>query len=182
MQSRILVSLALLVLPTATVAEIYKLAVPTDNGLQLYWWPILPVPAGWVHDEDASRSSGVNMLIPLGKTFAGAPAVIYARADYKPRLPDIHSLAEYVANDRTELAKESATTVISKLPDVKTGDGRPLQVISYVIPSRHQWEVAAYGEEGDFFLLITLSASSEAGFNDARTVFYGMLAKYKERL
>ena len=39
-----------------------------------------------------------------------------ARADFKPRVTDIHSLSEYAANDKKELAGESPTTVIADLP------------------------------------------------------------------
>ncbi len=121
------------------------------------------------------------MLLPRGRTFANAPAVMYARADFKPRVPDIHSLAEYLTHDKSDFAGESPTTVIADLPAVRAKDGKTLAMVSYVIPSRHQWELAAYGEEGEFYLLITLSASSEAGLNSAKTAFYEMLKSYKER-
>jgi len=177
---KVLVALVFLASMEAS-AEISKVAVPEDSGFQLYWWPVLPIPAGWLHDEGISRASGVNMLRPRGTTFAKAPAVMYGRADFKPRIPEVHSLIEYVAKDRNALAEESPTTVIAELQAVRNGDGKLLSVVSYVIPSRHQWELTAYGEEGEFYLLFTLSASSEAGFNQARPVFYAMLATYKER-
>lgn len=156
MRRSVVATVLLFLAPMLAYAEIYKLAVTEEPGIRFYWWPVVKSPAGWAHDEGASLKSGVNMLVPIGQTFAGAPSVMYARADYKPRISDVHSIQEYVEKDRQELASESPETSITVLEPVKTSDGKVLTVLQYVIPIRKQWEIVAYGEEGEFYLLFTL--------------------------
>lgn len=175
------VAILLSLVPVPTFAEIFKLAVPQDPGFRLYWWPVVKIPAGWEHNENVSREAGVNMLVPVGEKFADAPSVIYARADYKPRLPEVRSIAEYVERDRQDLASESPDTLITALEAVQTADGKSLAMREFVIPARKQWEVVAYGEEGEFYLLFTLSATSEAALKAALPVYYEMLHAYSER-
>jgi len=162
-------------------AEVLKMAVPAESGVHVYWWPALPMPRGWVRDEEVSREREINVILPIGKAFDDAPAVIYARADYKQRFPQVHSLADYMHQDKVDIGSQSPTAAIADRPDVKTGDGTTLKVVSYALPAKRQWELAAYGEEGDFYLQFTVSASTEADLKDAEGVFYGLLAKYKKQ-
>jgi hypothetical protein len=92
-------SLIAIALSGTASAEIYKEATPTDTGFDFVWWPIVTVPHGWLHDDGASHAQHVNALIPKGTTFANAPAVIYAEAVYKPRMPDTKSLTQFIADD-----------------------------------------------------------------------------------
>ena len=181
MRRSVVATVLLFLAPMLAYAEIYKLAVTEEPGIRFYWWPVVKSPAGWAHDEGASLKSGVNMLVPIGQTFAGAPSVMYARADYKPRISDVHSIQEYVEKDRQELASESPETSITVLEPVKTSDGKVLTVLQYVIPIRKQWEVVAYGEEGEFYLLFTLSSRDEAAYRAALPAYYEMLHAYSER-
>jgi hypothetical protein len=177
-----LASCLMILLAAATVAdaEVVKMAVPSDSGLRLYWWPALPIPKGWQHDDEVSREREVNVILPIGKSFDDAPAVIYARADYKPRLPQVHSLADYIHQDKADIGSQSPTAAIADRPDVKTGDGATLKVVSYALPAKRQWELVAYGEEGDYYVLFTVSAATDTDLKDAESVFYGLLARYKK--
>jgi hypothetical protein len=165
----------------AANAEISKVTVPTDSAPQVYWWPVLPVPQGWVRDDEESRARGVNVIRPAATSFEDAPAVIYARADSKPRFPQIHSLADYMRLDEADIRAQSPSADIVHLPDVKTGDGAVLKVVSHALPQRRQWELVAYGEEGDFYVLFTVSGSTEADLKAHEGVFYALLAKYKKQ-
>ncbi len=98
---RLLAFAIVLVAASATAsAEIEKVAVPTDNGLTLHWWPKLPDVAGWHFDRDASYHYGFAAWAPDNFTFADAETVIYARAIYKPRDPETKSLDVLIERDK----------------------------------------------------------------------------------
>jgi len=164
-------------------AEIYKLAIPSDRGFKLCWWPQLQVPDGWVHDEGASRSSCSNVLVPKGQSFAQAPAVMYGRALYKPRIPETRSLDQLISGDKREFQKDLPGIVILPLSALKNGDGRSLRCFSYSPPQsgKGSWEWTAYSEEGDFYLIFVLSANSEAALRTALPAFRRLIVTYKEK-
>jgi hypothetical protein len=164
-------------------AEIYKLAIPSDRGFKLYWWPQLRAPDGWVHDEGASRSASANVLVPNGQSFAQAPAVMYGKALYKPRIPETRSLDQLISDDKRRFQNDLPGIVILPLPALKNGDGRSLLCFSYSPPQRDgkgSWEWTAYTEEGDFYLIFVVSANSEAALKTALPSFRRLIATYKE--
>jgi hypothetical protein len=166
-------------------AEIFKLAIPSDQGFKLYWWPQLQVPDGWVHDEGSSRSTSSNILVPKGQSFAQAPAVMYGKALYKPRIPETRSLDQLISDDKRKFQNDLPGIVILPVPALKNGDGRSLRCFSYS-PSPKQtgeasWEWTAYSEEGDFYLIFVVSAKSEAALNTAVPSFRRLIATYKEK-
>jgi hypothetical protein len=171
---------ALVFVSTGADAEVTKITVSADSGPHVYWWPALPIPKSWVHDDEVSKERGVNVILPAGKSFDDAPAVIYASADYKPRFPKIHSLAEFIRQDKADIASQSPTAVVSDRADAKTGDGTTLKVMSYALPQKRQWELVAYGEEGDFYILFTVSAATETDLKASEGVFYALLATYRK--
>jgi len=164
-------------------AEIYKLAIPGDQGFKLYWWPQLQVPDGWVHDEGASRSTASNMLVPKDQSFARAPAVMYGKALYKPRIPETRSLDQLISDDERKFQNDLPGIVILPLPALKNGDGRSLRCFSYSPQrdSKGSWEWTAYSEEGDFYLIFVLSANSEVALKTALPTFRRLIATYKEK-
>src|SRR6476659_7512895 len=83
-------------------AEIENIAQHCDQKLCLSWWPKLPPLKGWHQDRPSSLRNSINALAPDGRTFANAEAVIYARAIYKPRVPDVRSLDQLIENDKRD--------------------------------------------------------------------------------
>lgn len=169
-------------LPGVLSAGIYKLGVPSTQGIQLMWWPILPVVPGWQHDEGASRTYSVNMLIPNGQTFSAAPAVIYAKAMYKPPVPQTNSLAQLIASDRAEFSAKVPGVRIKELPPLHDGDGKALRCFSFSPASRGSWDLAAYGEEDDYYLIFTVSAKTSKALQETRATFAKMVSRYKKSL
>jgi hypothetical protein len=176
-----------LMVPSRPVsAEIYKLAIPSDQGFTFYWWPQLQVPDGWVHDEGASRSTDSNMLVPKGQSFAHAPAVMYGEALYKPRMPETRSLDQLINDDKRKFQNHLPGIVILPIPALKNGDGRSLRCFSYSPPPQSDskgssWEWTAYSEEGDFYLIFVVSANNEASLKTAIPDFRRLIATYKEK-
>src|ERR1700680_1939400 len=94
--------IALLLAAPVARAEIEKVTIPGEKGMSLYWWPKLPTAAGWHQDRHHSFKYGVNALAPDGATVANAETVMYAKAVYKPREPEIKSLATLIERDKKE--------------------------------------------------------------------------------
>lgn len=174
-----LLILASLLIHGAANAEIYKLAVPTDQGMMFYWWPVLPIISGWAHDEGASRAQSVNALVPTGYSFSQAPAVIYARAMYKPRMPETKSLSQLIADDRATFESEFSGVKINELTPIIDGNHKALRYFSYTPASQGSWELVAYGEEGEIYLIFTVSGNTEAALLKARPDFEKIVSTYK---
>ena len=83
-----LLALVLVLLSGSVHAEIEKFATPTDAGIQLQWWPKVQLPPGWHFDPGSSHHFGFNAIAPDGSTFSKAETVMYANAEYKPRVPE----------------------------------------------------------------------------------------------
>ena len=81
-----------LLLAAPASAEIEMVAAPTDRGPVYHWWPKLVIPAGWHHDRNFSFYYSLNAIAPEGVSFDDAHTVMYAKAMYKPREPQVKSL------------------------------------------------------------------------------------------
>jgi len=179
---RALVALLVVVAGASASAEIEKLAVPSDHGFHFYWWPRLPVVAGWFHDEGASLKLTANVLVPDGSSFGDASAVIYAKALYKPRSPEIHSLQDLIDSDRDAFERDLPGLNIERLPDLTTGDRRQLVQLAFTPKGEGSWERVAYGEEDDYYLIFAISAQHAAELKAALPAFETLVAEYKAKL
>jgi hypothetical protein len=179
---RATVALLLVVASVSASAEIEKLAVPSDDGFRFYWWPKLPAVAGWLHDEATSLKLTANVLVPDGSSFGDAPAVMYAKALYKPRSPEIHSLQELIDSDRDAFEHDMPGLKIERLPDLTTGDRRHLIQLAFAPKGEGSWERVAYGEEDDYYLIFAISAQHDADLKAALPAFETLVAGYKRQL
>ena len=109
---RAIVASACFALAFPALAEIEKIAIPGENGLAFRWWPRLTPPKGWQQDLPVSFENGVNALTPVGQTFADAPTVMYAKAVFKARVPDVTSLAEMIVRDKKDFLNNVPDVVI----------------------------------------------------------------------
>lgn len=171
----------LFLLAASAGAEIEKNALVCETGVCLYWWPKLPELKGWHQDKDQSFNYGVNALAPDGASFANAEAVMYAVANYKPRMPEVKSIEILIANDKKEFLDSDSSLTISECKGLTTGDGQRLRSFTFFPKSKGNWEQVSYGEEGDFFLIFTLSARSKEGFDKSQDAYRELIARYKEK-
>jgi hypothetical protein len=170
----------LLLLPLVASPEIEKVGQVCDKGICLAWWPKLDPARGWHHDDGASWAIGANVQIPDGFTFSNAEAVIYAKASYKPRIPKTTSLDILIQNDKDDFLKHDPSMTITKVPSLKTKDGNALETYTFFSTNMGDWEEVSYGEEGDFYLIFTISSKSHAGFLSVLPVFERYVAQYKQ--
>ena len=171
--------LFLLISSTVARAEIVKSAVPCEGNNCLYWWPKAPSPPGWHQDQKASDAGGINAQAPDGSSFAEAETVIYAKAIYKPLVPTITSLAMLIDADRKDFLARDPKLAIGEPEALSTGDGTVLRSFTFSPGGEGNWEEVAYGEEGDFFLIFTVSSRSQAGLALTRDTYRRFIKGYR---
>lgn len=178
----IYVVLALLLLSASASAEIEKTAMPCKTGLCLYWWPKLPQVKGWHQDHEQSYNYEANALAPDGFTFSDAETVMYAKAFFKPRIPETKSLEMLIANDKKQFLGETPGIIITKAKEIVISDGRKLRSFTFFPAQQGNWERVSYGEEGEFYLVFTISSRTKAGYDKAVGAYESLVGSYKEKL
>jgi hypothetical protein len=168
-------------LAAPTCAEIEMLAAPTDRGPVYHWWPKLVVPAGWHHDRNYSFHYSLNAMAPEGVSFDDARTVMYAKVMYKPREPQIKSLDTFIERDQKSIRAKAAGLQIKESTPLSTADGKQLRSFTFFPTTEGNWEHVAYGEEGDFYLIFTISARSEEEYRAARPAFERLIGDYREK-
>jgi hypothetical protein len=163
-------------------AEIEKFGRPCETGLCLYWRPKLAPVEGWHHEPGPSQQYGANALAPDGSTFMDAETVMYAKAFYKPRITETKSLEALIENDKRGFLANVPGVVIANTKPLSTGDGKKLKSVTFFPTSQGNWERVSYGEEGEFYLLFTVSSRTKAGYEKALPAYEAMIRGYKERL
>lgn len=161
-------------------AEMVKLAVPNDRGMQLFWWPKLEAPSGWHQEMEASFRTSSNVMVQDGSTFSNSPTVIYARAIYKPRVRNIGSLSQLIENDHRDFRENVSRITIEETEHAITADGNALQSYLFTPEDEGNWERVSYGEEADYFLIFTVSSRSEEGLNEAMETYDEVVRSYSE--
>ena len=171
-----------LLLSTQLHAEIEKFAIPDKKcgKICFYWWPKLPTIEGWHHDRQQSYAYSANTQAPNGFTFSNAETVIYAKALFKPRMPETKTLEELIKNDHNRFKTET-NVIIKKAKTYITADKNKLVSYTFSPKEKGNWEQVSYGEEGEFFLIFTVSSRSKKGLLETLPIYEKYLAKYNEK-
>ncbi len=169
------------ILFTQLHAEIKKTVIPVGKcgRMCFYWWPVLPKVEGWHQDIKGSYEFAANTQAPDKFTFANSETVIYAKALYKPRIPKISNIYELIDDDRSRFEKDAELT-INKINSTITADGQKLLTYSFYPKGKGNWEHVSYGEEGDFFLVFTISSRTKSGLEKNLPVYNEFIEKYKK--
>lgn len=168
-------------IPAVSYAEIEKIAIPCETGLCFYWWPKLPAVKGWHYDRENSLLFSTNAQAPDGFTFKNSETVFYAKALYKPRIPDTNSLTALIEYDKRKFQSHDPTITITEAEALTTKDGKPLKVFVFAPKEKGNWELVAYGEEGEFYVVFTLSSRTKAGYTKNIPVFKQYVMRYAEK-
>jgi hypothetical protein len=171
----------LAVTAASSFAEIEKFSIPNQKGMSFYWWPKLSPAAGWKQDRESSFRHGINAIAPDGKSFGAAETVMYARAVFKPRVPEVKSLAELVENDKKAYLANVAGVTVRDAPSISTADGRKLVSLIYTPREKGNWERVSYLDEGEFYLVFAITSRTEAGFNASAKAYEDMVSQYREK-
>jgi hypothetical protein len=171
-------ALSLLVWPVHAFGEILKVANPTSKGLRLYWCPKLSPLKGWHQDLAMSKFYKISALAPLGSNFKDSPVVMYAKACYKPKVAE-HSLADFISTDKKEFLSANKTVKALESSPIRDADGARLRTVECIPSGAGNWERVGYCEEGDFYVVFTLSARSEGVYKRSLPSFVRLINTYK---
>jgi hypothetical protein len=140
------------------------------------------VPQGWQEDEASSREMNVQIMVPKGRTFGNAGAIIYTTVKFNR---DKTPIAALVAEDHANWRKKSRDVKIEHLADVARAAGQePFLQYQFEMPSRSQpfERVATTGDldkDGNTFLVgIVLTAISKKALKDAEPAYLAILKGY----
>ena len=180
---RVLASLilAILCLAPPVRAEIEKIAIPDEEQMSFYWWPKLPKVAGWHQDMDYSFLYNVNALVPDSATFADAETIMYAKAVFKLRIPEIKSLDLLIERDKKTFLDNVPGVEIREVKPLVSADGKEFRSFTFFPPEAGNWERVSYGEEGEYYLVFTVSSRSKAGFDASENVYEKLVGLYREK-
>ena len=177
---RWIIVFCILLSPVIVNAEIEKLSRGCNSGFCLYWWPKLTSVKGWHQERESSYANSANIQVPDGSTFSDAETVIYASALYKPRVPETTSLEMLLNNDKNKFLSHDPGMVITEVAPLETGDGKLLKSYTFFPQKKGDWEQVSYGEEGDFFLIFTISSRTQEGFAKTLEIYRQYISQYKE--
>ena len=172
--------LAVFFMSSSAYAEIEKFAIRSEKGVSFYWWPKLAPIEGWHQDREYSFSYGANALAPSDFTFKDAESVMYARASYKPRIPEIKSLDAFIESDQEDFKTKVPGVSIQEVAPLATGDGQRLRSFTFFPTNGGNWERVSYGEEGEFYLIFTVSSRSQSGFDAVVSTYEKVVRSYKK--
>jgi hypothetical protein len=178
---KLVLSLLIALLPSVASAEIVKSADIDCKGICFHWWPKLQPPQGWHQDTDMSYRDNINALAPDGHTFGDAEAVMYGNAVYKPRVPEDKSIDQFVQGDKERFASEHPKSEMKDAEPLTTADGKSLRSVIFVEKNDGYWERVSYGEEGDFYLVFTLSSRSQKGYDETMSAYEKLVESYREK-
>ena len=168
----------MLIISSLSHGEIEKFASTCETSVCFHWWPKLSPIHGWHHDKEQSFNNSINAQAPDGFTFTNAETVIYAEAIYKPRKPELTSLQELIESDIKDFKTQDPNIIIGTLPEIKTKDNIPLKSLSFTPNQDGNWEQVTYGEEGEFYLIFTISSHSKQGYEKSINDYKKFINEY----
>jgi hypothetical protein len=165
--------------PFQAHAAIEKIATSCDEKFCFHWWPKLPLISGWHHARKESLKIDANVQIQNGVDSENSNVVIYAVAPYKPRMSETKTLENLINNDRADFAAATPDIAIEATDSLVNADGQVLKSFTFTPKSNGRWERVSYGEEGDFYLIFTISAKSKDELNKAMGAYESFIRQYK---
>ncbi len=172
---------ALFGIASSAQGEVQKFMNTCDGKLCPYYRLVLTPPKGWVIDQEATKKYNVQIIVPKGKNFATAPALIYVQVFYHANKQQ--PLADFasISNGRWRAAVKDAK--VSELPAVERANGKPgyLRFI-FENPSKAQqrYEIGAFGIDSDkdgneFILDIVMTGADKNALNRAEKDYIAFL-------
>lgn len=175
--------MAALVVGSPARSEITKFMRDCGGKICPYFRASVAVPEGWQEDQASSREMNVQIIVPKGRTFGNAGAIIYTTVQFnRDRTP----IAALVAEDHANWRKKSPDVKIEHLPDVARAAGQePFLQYQFEVPSRKAQPfervatTADVDKEGNIFLVgIVLTATSMRALMAAEPAYLTILKGY----
>ena len=169
------VALALAIPASPTQAEVLKfMRICPEQKLCPYFELVLKPPQDWVEDKEASKQNGVQIMLPRGRTFGNAPALMYVKISSRQ---DGQTVEDFVRNSQERWRKSVTDTKIEKIAEVQRANGRPAFLsYRYENPSRPQqrFEAVSFGidsdkDGNDFFVMVAVTGKDKKAIDQAMT-------------
>jgi hypothetical protein len=174
-------AISLALLPTPAAAEVKKFMQVCDGQrLCPFYRLVLTPPKDWVVEETASKQYNMQMLVPRGRTFGNAPAVIYVKVSLRDK---DQSLEEFVRVSQERWRRSVPDTKIDKQPDIERANGQPAYLsFRYENPSRSQqaFEAVSFAHDKDsdgneFTLMVVVTGSKKDAIDKAIAPYQAFL-------
>ena len=142
---------------------------------------VLTPPDGWIIEETASKQNRVQMLVPNGKNFATAPALIYVQVFY--HRDKEQTLDDFAKVSNARWLANVPTAKITPLPAVERTNGKAgFLRFAFENPSRTQqaYELGAFGIDNDtdgneFVLDVVMTGATRAALDGAEKDYIAFL-------
>jgi len=144
---------------------------------------VLTPPPGWVEETEATKRHGIQMLVPRGRTFASADALLYVKVSLKQKDQD---LTAFIAVSQGRWRQSVSDTKITRIDDVPRKNGMPAFIsYRYENPSRPQqaFEAVSYAHDKDkdgniFVLMVALTGAKKEAIDQAMDAYRGFLRNH----
>lgn len=166
----------------AEVKKFMNMCGGGPQGLQLCpsYQVVLNAPDGWQEDKDASKKNRVQVVVPKGKTFGDAPALIYFKVSLREK---DRSLDDFIALSHDRWLKSVPDAKITRLGEVERNNGKPA-FLSYRFdnPSKPQQaaEIVSYGfdadtDGNDFVVMVVMTGRDKKALDQADKPYKALL-------
>ncbi|MGE3149071.1 MAG: hypothetical protein AB7K04_08395 [Pseudorhodoplanes sp.] len=161
-------------------AEIKKFILTCDGKLCPHYEVVLMPPKGWNIDATASKQNRIQVIVPNGKTFGNAAALIYLKVSMKNKN---QPLSDFIRVSQERWKQSVPDTKISRLPDITRENGKPaFEPYRYENPSKPQQaaEIVSFGIDADtdgneFFVMAVMSSRSQKELDRASDAYRTLL-------
>ena len=162
-------------------AEVLKfLRMCPGQKLCPFYELVLKPPRDWIEDKEASKQNGVQIMLPRGRTFGNAPALMYVKISSRQ---DDQSVEDFVRVSQERWRKSAADTKIERIADVARTNGRPAFLsYRYENPSMPQqrFEAVSFGldkdkDGNDFFVMVTITGKDKKAIDRAMIPYNAFL-------
>ena len=168
---------------TSARAEVKKFMNICDGKMCPYYEAMLTLPEGWVEDKAATKQNKVQVIVPKGKNFGNAEALIYIKVSQQDK---DRTLDELARTSQEQWRKSVPDSKISKLPDVKRANGRQAFVSArYENPSVPQqaYEIVSFAMDTDtdgntFSLMVVMTGRSKKALDQAQKPYQALLSTH----
>lgn len=140
-------------------------------------------PPDWILDKEASEQNGVQIVVPSGRTFGDAPALIYVKVSARQ---DGGSVEDFAHVSQKRWREAMADTKIERIADVERANGKPAFLsYSYENPSapQQQFEVVSFGldedkEGNDYYVMVTITGQGKEAVDQAMPTYNAFLKSH----
>jgi hypothetical protein len=165
----------------AAQAEVQKFMNSCDGKLCPSYQLVLTPPNGWIIDKDVTAKNKVQIMVPVGKDFFNAPALIYVQVFFRANKEQ--SLANFasVSNERWKAHVKDAK--VTELPALARANGKPGYLrFAFENPSKTKqaYELGAFGIDSDnsgneFALDVVMTGLDKAAVDRAEKDYIAFL-------